>query len=78
LGSKLTIQAITRKLRTRRVEAGALTSDEKLKVSFTLDESGKPVDVEKYERTDAHSMVEEVGYQSSNGQGTKGTADIFS
>ena len=53
-------QEISRKLRARRLAAGALASDEKLKVSFTLDESGAPGDVEKYERTDAHSMVEEV------------------
>lgn len=51
---------MTRRLRARRLEAGALASDEKLKVSFTLDAYGAPVDVEKYERTDAHSMVEEV------------------
>lgn len=51
-------------MRKRRIDSGALLSDRKLKVSFQLDENGVPVDVQKYERTEAHSMVEEVSFYS--------------
>lgn len=47
-------------LRARRVEAGAITSDNKLKVSFTLDERGNAVDVDRYPRVDSNVLVEEV------------------
>ena len=33
----------------------------KLKITFKLDERGQPVDCEPYTRTEAHSLVEEVG-----------------
>jgi protein SSD1 len=47
-------------LRARRVEAGAITSDNKLKVSFTLDERGNAVDVDRYPHVDSNVLVEEV------------------
>jgi hypothetical protein len=37
-----------------------MTSDHKIKVSFTLSEKKEPLDVSDYERTDAHTIVEEV------------------
>jgi protein SSD1 len=37
-----------------------MTSDRKIKVSFTLNEKSEPTDVKEYERTEAHQIVEEV------------------
>ncbi|RSH85671.1 hypothetical protein EHS25_003812 [Saitozyma podzolica] len=45
-------------IRTRRIESGAMTSDNKIRVVFSLDE-GKPVDVNAYVRTEANTLVEE-------------------
>lgn len=43
-----------------------MTSDRKIRVSFTLGEKKEPVDVSDYERTDAHIIVEEVSYPSQS------------
>jgi exoribonuclease R len=50
---------IAKRLRARRLEAGAMTST-KLKISFQLDDRGQPIDCDTYTRTDANSLVEEV------------------
>ncbi|KAK4687107.1 protein SSD1, partial [Tremellales sp. Uapishka_1] len=46
------------KLRTRRVESGAMVSN-KFKVSFTLSDKGRPIDCEANRRIGANTLVEE-------------------
>ncbi|WWD19349.1 hypothetical protein CI109_103808 [Kwoniella shandongensis] len=46
------------KIKTKRIEAGAMLAN-KLKVSFELDDEGKPVDCNTFRRTEANSLVEE-------------------
>jgi protein SSD1 len=53
------LQSLASKIRTKRIEAGAMTSDSKMKVSFSL-EDGKPLDVNAYTRSEANTVVEEV------------------
>ena len=52
-------------LRTRRFQNGAL-SHESLRLSFTLDESGIPVDCSGYERHESNQLVEEVCWSMFN------------
>ncbi|WRT68713.1 uncharacterized protein IL334_005693 [Kwoniella shivajii] len=52
------LHALSTKIRSKRLEAGAILSN-KLKVSFSLDDNGKPVDVDAYKKTEANSLVEE-------------------
>ncbi|KAL1407749.1 Translational repressor [Vanrija albida] len=52
------INDLATKLRERRVEAGAMTASNS-KLRFTLDESGRPIDVHADERTGATTLVEE-------------------
>lgn len=61
MGLELTLcQSLAQKLRKTRLDGGAMSSDRKIKVSFSLNETGEPVDVEAYKRADANSLVEEV------------------
>jgi protein SSD1 len=53
------LQAIARKLRDARFEAGAL-SLESLRLHFELDASGMPTDCGQYLRTEAHELIQEV------------------
>lgn len=46
------------KIRSRRFKDGALTIDQP-KLSFVLDDEGKPTDVRPYERTESHMLIEE-------------------
>ncbi|WVW85303.1 hypothetical protein I302_107341 [Kwoniella bestiolae CBS 10118] len=46
------------KIRKRRLDEGAILSN-KLKVSFSLDEGGKPIDVDGVKKSEANSLVEE-------------------
>ncbi|KAK8854520.1 hypothetical protein IAR55_003259 [Kwoniella newhampshirensis] len=46
------------KIKTKRIEAGAMLAN-KLKVSFELDDQGRPIDCETYRRTQANTLVEE-------------------
>lgn len=41
-----------------------MTSDRKIKVSFTLNQQGEPVDVNDHQRTEANTLVEEVSPSS--------------
>lgn len=43
----------------QRIENGALRID-KLKLNFTLDDQGLPIDCAAYERKAANSLIEEV------------------
>ncbi|TXT09195.1 hypothetical protein VHUM_02669 [Vanrija humicola] len=52
------INDLASKLRERRVEAGAMTANDS-KLRFTLDESGRPIDVHLDTRTGATTLVEE-------------------
>lgn len=45
-------------MRARRFENGALRIDN-VKLSFALDEDGRPIDCVVYERKDSHSLIEE-------------------
>ncbi|WWC93281.1 hypothetical protein V866_000114 [Kwoniella sp. B9012] len=49
---------LSSKIRRKRLDAGAILSN-KLKVSFALDESGKPIDVDAVKKSEANSLVEE-------------------
>ncbi|PFH52769.1 hypothetical protein AMATHDRAFT_56203 [Amanita thiersii Skay4041] len=53
-----TLEKLSKKLRNERFANGALNL-ENLKLEFKLDNNGLPVDCGLYERTDAHSLVEE-------------------
>lgn len=57
------IQDIAKVRRAKRLEEGAMMST-KLKISFRLDDNGQPIDCDTYSRTDANSLVEEVGTES--------------
>jgi len=46
------------KLREEKIEAGALSFEEE-EVKFKLDETGKPIDIIKKERTDSHKLIED-------------------
>lgn len=37
-----------------------MVANNRIKISFDLDESGRPVDVQPYRKNDANSLVEEV------------------
>jgi protein SSD1 len=51
-------QELALKLRDKRVDGGALVAN-KLKISFVLDDQGRPLDVMAESRKDANSLVEE-------------------
>lgn len=53
-----TLNKIAYKLRSLKIEAGALSFEEE-EVKFKLDETGKPIDITKRERTDSHKLVED-------------------
>ncbi|RXW24698.1 hypothetical protein EST38_g1159 [Candolleomyces aberdarensis] len=52
------IESIAKKLRADRFKNGALALDD-MKIRFTLDDSGLPVDCVQYEKTDSNNLVEE-------------------
>ncbi|WWC90405.1 uncharacterized protein L201_005340 [Kwoniella dendrophila CBS 6074] len=53
-----TLHELSAKIRRKRLDAGAVLAN-KLKVSFQLDDNGKPIDVDAVKKTDANSLVEE-------------------
>jgi protein SSD1 len=54
-----TIEVLAKKLRAQRFENGALSLDS-LRLSFTLDDQGLPVDCGQDKRTDAKDLVQEL------------------
>lgn len=50
---------LAKKLRARRYENGALSLDS-LRLSFTLDDQGLPVDCGQQQRNDAKDLIQEV------------------
>ncbi|KAL7422501.1 Translational repressor [Cryptotrichosporon argae] len=52
------LQQLAAKLRRKRIDNGALISN-KLKVSFVLDDRGKPIDTRLEERSSAKDMIQE-------------------
>ncbi len=55
----LTLKVLAKKLRARRIKNGALCLDN-LTLTFVLDENGLPSDCGQYQRTEAHTLIEEV------------------
>jgi protein SSD1 len=53
-----TLHEIAQKLRAKRVESGAMFST-RTRLSFELDDEGRPIDVKQTPKTDANSLVEE-------------------
>lgn len=37
-----------------------MIANNRIKISFELDEAGRPIDIKPYQKTDANSLVEEV------------------
>jgi protein SSD1 len=54
------LQSLAKNLKNQRFHNGTLGL-ESLTLSFKLDEDGFPTDCGQYERTEANSLVEEVG-----------------
>lgn len=52
------LQSMAKQMRARRFENGALRIDN-VKLSFSLDDEGRPDDCVVYERKDSHSLIEE-------------------
>nr|XP_018261796.1 uncharacterized protein I303_06241 [Kwoniella dejecticola CBS 10117]OBR83954.1 hypothetical protein I303_06241 [Kwoniella dejecticola CBS 10117] len=69
-----TLHDLSSKIKRKRLDEGAILSN-KLKVSFALDDNGKPVDVDAVKKIEANSLVEEfmllantsVAYLIANG-----------
>lgn len=53
-----TLNKLAYKLREQKIDAGALSFEDE-EVKFKLDETGKPIDVTKKERTDSHKLIED-------------------
>jgi len=53
-----TLNKLAYALRAKKIEAGALSFEDE-EVKFKLDETGKPIEVNKKERTDSHKLVED-------------------
>jgi ribonuclease R len=53
-----TLNKLAYKLREQKIEAGALSFEDE-EVKFRLDETGKPIDIAKKERTDSHKLIED-------------------
>jgi protein SSD1 len=56
------LNGLAKQLRATRIQDGAVSLSSK-RLKFTLDESGRPVDCEQTENTDANNIVEEVCVQ---------------
>ena len=54
-----TLRDLANQLRHRRFQNGALSSDSP-RLTFQMDEAGKPVDCQQDERVEANKLVEEV------------------
>ncbi|WVQ80029.1 hypothetical protein IAT38_002130 [Cryptococcus sp. DSM 104549] len=52
------LQHLATKIRSKRIEGGAMLTSS-LKVSFELDDKGRPVDCETYKKSEATALVEE-------------------
>jgi protein SSD1 len=52
---------LAKQLRERRFQNGAV-GGQSLELKFSLDDDGMPADCISYQRTEAHSLVEEVNY----------------
>lgn len=55
----LILKVLAQKLRERRIKKGALRLDNPT-LTFVLDENGLPSDCGQYQRTEAHTLIEEV------------------
>lgn len=66
---------MARQMRARRFENGALRIDN-VKLSFALDEDGRPIDCKVYERQDSHSLIEEFMLLANQAVATKIAAGL--